>query len=161
MLRVRRRFDFFFSFFIAEVPSSPDIQRVEPFSSTAVVVFEEPDSSGGVPIIKYRVEWRSSGQKWVGREYEAEEGGSHFLLWYLYRTICGQTIELVTVTVTESDILTFFCHNVRNATSEILNQAKNILHKRFFRLVPQSATRGRLTFIKSVSCHAPVREKCM
>uniref|UniRef100_A0A3Q1FC76 Neural cell adhesion molecule 1a n=1 Tax=Acanthochromis polyacanthus TaxID=80966 RepID=A0A3Q1FC76_9TELE len=58
----------------AEVPSSPEIQQVEPFSSTAVVEFEEPVSMGGVPIIKYRVEWRSLGQEWSGREYDAEDG---------------------------------------------------------------------------------------
>ncbi|XP_018544798.1 neural cell adhesion molecule 1a isoform X4 [Lates calcarifer] len=57
----------------AEVPSSPEIQQVEPFSSTAVVEFEEPDSMGGVPIIKYRVEWRLPGQAWNGRVYDAEE----------------------------------------------------------------------------------------
>ncbi|KAF3840629.1 hypothetical protein F7725_006491 [Dissostichus mawsoni] len=34
-----------------------EIQQVDPFSSTAVVSFEEPDSMGGVPIIRYRVEW--------------------------------------------------------------------------------------------------------
>uniref|UniRef100_A0A3Q0RZB7 Neural cell adhesion molecule 1a n=1 Tax=Amphilophus citrinellus TaxID=61819 RepID=A0A3Q0RZB7_AMPCI len=49
----------------AEVPSSPVIQQVEPFSSTAVVKFEEPDSMGGVPIIKYRVEWRMPGKEWT------------------------------------------------------------------------------------------------
>uniref|UniRef100_A0AAQ5ZRP1 Neural cell adhesion molecule 1a n=1 Tax=Amphiprion ocellaris TaxID=80972 RepID=A0AAQ5ZRP1_AMPOC len=58
----------------AEVPSSPEIQQVEPFSSTAVVEFEEPVSMGGVPIIKYRVQWRSLGQEWTGREYDAEDG---------------------------------------------------------------------------------------
>uniref|UniRef100_A0A3Q1AXK2 Neural cell adhesion molecule 1a n=1 Tax=Amphiprion ocellaris TaxID=80972 RepID=A0A3Q1AXK2_AMPOC len=57
----------------AEVPSSPEIQQVEPFSSTAVVEFEEPVSMGGVPIIKYRVQWRSLGQEWTGREYDAED----------------------------------------------------------------------------------------
>ncbi|XP_030602969.1 neural cell adhesion molecule 1a isoform X9 [Archocentrus centrarchus] len=56
----------------AEVPSSPVIQEVEPFSSTTVVKFEEPDSMGGVPIIKYRVEWRMPGKEWTGREYNAE-----------------------------------------------------------------------------------------
>uniref|UniRef100_A0A3Q1D4U0 Neural cell adhesion molecule 1a n=1 Tax=Amphiprion ocellaris TaxID=80972 RepID=A0A3Q1D4U0_AMPOC len=55
------------------VPSSPEIQQVEPFSSTAVVEFEEPVSMGGVPIIKYRVQWRSLGQEWTGREYDAED----------------------------------------------------------------------------------------
>uniref|UniRef100_A0A8D3CJQ2 Neural cell adhesion molecule 1a n=1 Tax=Scophthalmus maximus TaxID=52904 RepID=A0A8D3CJQ2_SCOMX len=58
----------------ADVPSSPEIQGVEPFSSTAVVVFGEPDSMGGVPIIRYRVEWRLPGQQWTGREYDADDG---------------------------------------------------------------------------------------
>uniref|UniRef100_A0A665UZM1 Neural cell adhesion molecule 1-like n=1 Tax=Echeneis naucrates TaxID=173247 RepID=A0A665UZM1_ECHNA len=58
----------------AEVPSSPEIQQVEPFSSSAVVEFEEPDSMGGVPIIKYRVQWRLPGQQWSGREFDAHEG---------------------------------------------------------------------------------------
>ncbi|XP_063341306.1 neural cell adhesion molecule 1a isoform X6 [Pelmatolapia mariae] len=57
----------------AEVPSSPVIQQVEPFSSTAVVKFEEPDSMGGVPIIKYRVEWRLPGQAWTGKEEDVED----------------------------------------------------------------------------------------
>uniref|UniRef100_A0A3P9BW43 Neural cell adhesion molecule 1a n=1 Tax=Maylandia zebra TaxID=106582 RepID=A0A3P9BW43_9CICH len=57
----------------AEVPSSPVIQQVEPFSSTAVVKFEEPDSMGGVPIIKYRVEWRLPGQDWSGKEEDVED----------------------------------------------------------------------------------------
>ncbi|XP_040907141.1 neural cell adhesion molecule 1a [Toxotes jaculatrix] len=57
----------------AEVPASPEIQKVEPFSSTAVVEFEEPIANGGVPIIKYKVEWRMPGQDWTGREYDAED----------------------------------------------------------------------------------------
>ncbi|XP_077962958.1 neural cell adhesion molecule 1a isoform X11 [Gasterosteus aculeatus] len=57
----------------ADVPSSPEIELVEPFSSTAVVSFEEPDSMGGVPIIKYRVEWRLPGQDWTGKEYHADD----------------------------------------------------------------------------------------
>ncbi|XP_041863966.1 neural cell adhesion molecule 1a isoform X13 [Melanotaenia boesemani] len=57
----------------AEVPSSPEIQQVEPFSSTAVVEFDEPDSMGGVPIIKYRVQWRLPGKGWTGKEYDAED----------------------------------------------------------------------------------------
>ncbi|KAM9729268.1 neural cell adhesion molecule 1a isoform 3-T3 [Menidia menidia] len=58
----------------AEVPSAPEIQNVEPFSSTAEIEFEEPDSMGGVPIIKYRVEWRLPGKEWTGTEYDADEG---------------------------------------------------------------------------------------
>ncbi|XP_038563713.1 neural cell adhesion molecule 1a isoform X10 [Micropterus salmoides] len=57
----------------AEVPSVPEIQQVEPFSSTAELEFEEPDSIGGVPIIKYRVEWRLPGQDWISREYDAKD----------------------------------------------------------------------------------------
>ncbi|KAK2828376.1 hypothetical protein Q5P01_019410 [Channa striata] len=58
----------------AEVPSSPEIVQVEPFSSTAVVEFAVPESMGGVPVIRYRVEWRLPGQAWTGREYDAEDG---------------------------------------------------------------------------------------
>lgn len=54
----------------------PEIQQVEPFSSTAELEFEEPDSIGGVPIIKYRVEWRLPGQDWISREYDAKDGES-------------------------------------------------------------------------------------
>nr|XP_046267050.1 neural cell adhesion molecule 1a isoform X1 [Scatophagus argus] len=57
----------------AEVPSSPEIEQVQPFSSTAVVEFEEPESMGGVPIIKYKVEWRLPGQDWTAMEYNAKE----------------------------------------------------------------------------------------
>ncbi|XP_042355327.1 neural cell adhesion molecule 1a isoform X7 [Plectropomus leopardus] len=57
----------------AEVPSSPEVFHVEPFSSTAVVKFTEPDSLGGVPIIKYKVEWRLPGQDWTGSEHSAKD----------------------------------------------------------------------------------------
>ncbi|XP_014824356.1 PREDICTED: neural cell adhesion molecule 1-like isoform X7 [Poecilia mexicana] len=57
----------------AEVPSSPKIEEVQPFSSTAVVEFEEPNSLGGVPILKYRVEWRLPGKEWKSEEYKAED----------------------------------------------------------------------------------------
>uniref|UniRef100_A0A3Q3RKF0 Neural cell adhesion molecule 1a n=1 Tax=Mastacembelus armatus TaxID=205130 RepID=A0A3Q3RKF0_9TELE len=57
----------------ADVPSAPEIQKVDPFSSSAVVHFEEPDSMGGVSIMKYRVEWRLPGQSWTGREYDAKD----------------------------------------------------------------------------------------
>uniref|UniRef100_A0A672SP56 Neural cell adhesion molecule 1-like n=1 Tax=Sinocyclocheilus grahami TaxID=75366 RepID=A0A672SP56_SINGR len=58
----------------ADVPSAPSIERVEPYSSTAVVEFDEPASSGGVPILKYKAEWRIAGQDWTDREYEVEDG---------------------------------------------------------------------------------------
>ncbi|XP_034463056.1 neural cell adhesion molecule 1a isoform X12 [Hippoglossus hippoglossus] len=64
----------------ADVPSSPEIQYVEPFSSTAVAVFEEPDATGGVPITKYKVEWRLPGQDWTGREYEADDDTSRITI---------------------------------------------------------------------------------
>uniref|UniRef100_A0A8C6UT68 Neural cell adhesion molecule 1a n=1 Tax=Neogobius melanostomus TaxID=47308 RepID=A0A8C6UT68_9GOBI len=57
----------------AEVPSSPEILQVEPFSSTAVVEFDEPDSSGGVTILKYRVQWRLPGLVWRAQEYDASD----------------------------------------------------------------------------------------
>lgn len=60
--------------FVADVPSSPEIEVVRPFSSTAVVEFVEPASVGGVPIIKYKVEWRLPGQEWTSTEYRAEDG---------------------------------------------------------------------------------------
>ncbi|XP_022616549.1 neural cell adhesion molecule 1-like isoform X4 [Seriola dumerili] len=58
----------------AEVPSSPDMEYVVPFSSTAVVHFSEPDSTGGVPILKYRVEWCLPGQEWTGKDVDAVGG---------------------------------------------------------------------------------------
>ena len=32
---------------------------------------------GGVPIIKYRVEWRLPGQAWTSSEHDAKDGESH------------------------------------------------------------------------------------
>ncbi|XDV38775.1 hypothetical protein PO909_008117, partial [Leuciscus waleckii] len=58
----------------AEVPSAPSIERLEPYSSTAMVEFDEPKSDGGVPILKYKAEWRIAGQDWTDREYEVEDG---------------------------------------------------------------------------------------
>ncbi|KAG5268363.1 hypothetical protein AALO_G00211780 [Alosa alosa] len=62
----------------AEVPSSPSIDVVEPYSSTALVEFQEPESAGGVPVLKYRAEWRVEGikdGKWAQRVYDAKEAG--------------------------------------------------------------------------------------
>ncbi|KAG7471348.1 hypothetical protein MATL_G00123640 [Megalops atlanticus] len=60
----------------ADVPSAPSIDRVEPYSSTALVEFDEPDSSGGVPVLRYKAEWRpKSHGSWVQRVYEAKDGG--------------------------------------------------------------------------------------
>ncbi|XP_039619950.1 neural cell adhesion molecule 1a isoform X7 [Polypterus senegalus] len=58
----------------AEVPSTPMINIVEPFSSTAKIEFEEPDSSGGVPVLKYKAEWRELGNiHWFKKEYDARD----------------------------------------------------------------------------------------
>lgn len=57
-----------------EVPSTPVIERVEPYPSTAMVEFDEPDSDGGVPILKYKAEWKAKGQKWESKVYNVEEG---------------------------------------------------------------------------------------
>ncbi|XP_035535850.1 neural cell adhesion molecule 1b isoform X5 [Morone saxatilis] len=55
----------------AEVPSAPSISEVRPFSTTAQIQFEEPESTGGVLILKYRAEWRTQGRgSWVHRVYE-------------------------------------------------------------------------------------------
>ncbi|XP_058655836.1 neural cell adhesion molecule 1b isoform X7 [Onychostoma macrolepis] len=60
----------------ADVPSAPSITQVQPYSSTAQVLFEEPESTGGVPVLKYRAEWRAVGRgKWVQRVYEVKDAG--------------------------------------------------------------------------------------
>lgn len=57
-------------------PSSPSIDQVEPYSSTAQVQFDEPEATGGVPILKYKAEWRRWGEEvWHSRWYDAKEGG--------------------------------------------------------------------------------------
>ncbi|CAL8278928.1 unnamed protein product [Arctogadus glacialis] len=64
----------------AEVPSAPTVERVDPFSSTAMVEFEEPDSNGGVSILRYKVDWRQPGQDWSSREFEVETGTNQIIL---------------------------------------------------------------------------------
>lgn len=66
---------------LAETPSSPSIVRVESYSSTAMVEFEEPDSTGGVPILKYKAEWRPTGaETWQTSNFSARDGNlkDHF-----------------------------------------------------------------------------------
>ncbi|XP_054462585.1 neural cell adhesion molecule 1b isoform X2 [Anoplopoma fimbria] len=59
----------------AEVPSAPSISEVRPFSTTALIQFEEPESTGGVPVLQYRAEWRAQGRgSWVHRVYEVQDG---------------------------------------------------------------------------------------
>ncbi|XP_053729435.1 neural cell adhesion molecule 1b isoform X2 [Synchiropus splendidus] len=59
----------------AEVPSSPFIQEVRPFSTTAQMQFEEPEANGGVPVLKYKAEWRTQGRgSWQHRIFDAQDG---------------------------------------------------------------------------------------
>ncbi|NXG16607.1 NCAM1 protein, partial [Grallaria varia] len=61
----------------ADTPSSPSINRVEPYSSTAQVEFDEPEATGGVPILKYKAEWRALGEgEWHSRLYDAKEANA-------------------------------------------------------------------------------------
>ncbi|KAM6158822.1 neural cell adhesion molecule 1 isoform 2-T2 [Rhynchocyon petersi] len=58
----------------ADTPSSPSIDQVEPYSSTAQVQFDEPEATGGVPILKYKAEWRAMGEEaWHSKWYDAKE----------------------------------------------------------------------------------------
>lgn len=58
-----------------EVPSAPSIEEVRPFSTTALIQFMEPESTGGVPVLKYRAQWRMRGRgSWVQKVYEVQDG---------------------------------------------------------------------------------------
>ncbi|XP_024133343.1 neural cell adhesion molecule 1b isoform X10 [Oryzias melastigma] len=62
----------------AEVPSAPSIVEVRPFSTTALIQYEEPESTGGVPVLKYKALWRMQGKgDWVQRVYEAPDDPSN------------------------------------------------------------------------------------
>ncbi|XP_069391059.1 neural cell adhesion molecule 1b isoform X3 [Paralichthys olivaceus] len=59
----------------AEVPSAPFISEVRPFSTTAQIQFAEPDSTGGVPVLKYKAEWRTQGRgSWAQSVIVVEDG---------------------------------------------------------------------------------------
>ncbi|XP_036944121.1 neural cell adhesion molecule 1b isoform X8 [Acanthopagrus latus] len=59
----------------AEVPSAPTVSEVRPFSTTAQILFEEPESTGGVPVLKYRAEWKGQGRGNSGQKvFEAQAG---------------------------------------------------------------------------------------
>ncbi|KAM6933620.1 neural cell adhesion molecule 1-like isoform 2-T2 [Xenentodon cancila] len=59
----------------ADVPSAPSIDEVRPFSTTALIQFEQPESTGGVPVLKYKAEWRMQSRgSWVHKVYEAQDG---------------------------------------------------------------------------------------
>ncbi|XP_060124480.1 neural cell adhesion molecule 1 isoform X3 [Zootoca vivipara] len=61
----------------ADTPSAPSIERVEPYSSTAQVEFDEPEATGGVPILRYKAEWRARGEEdWHSRMYDAKEANT-------------------------------------------------------------------------------------
>lgn len=58
-----------------EVPSAPYISEVRPFSTTAQIQFEEPESSGGVPVLSYRAHWRLQGRGgWTQSLHETQDG---------------------------------------------------------------------------------------
>ncbi|XP_023681845.1 neural cell adhesion molecule 1-like isoform X2 [Paramormyrops kingsleyae] len=60
----------------AEVPSSPSLTKVEAFSGSARLEFQEPEAGGGVPVLRYRLEWRQAGRgRWDSKLYEVLEGG--------------------------------------------------------------------------------------
>ncbi|XP_023817080.1 neural cell adhesion molecule 1 isoform X7 [Oryzias latipes] len=62
----------------AEVPSVPSIVEVRPFSTTALIQYEEPESTGGVPVLKYKALWRMKGKgDWMQRVYEATDDSSN------------------------------------------------------------------------------------
>uniref|UniRef100_A0A4W5LJM9 Neural cell adhesion molecule 1b n=1 Tax=Hucho hucho TaxID=62062 RepID=A0A4W5LJM9_9TELE len=57
----------------ADVPSAPSLGEVEPFSSSARVEFQEPDATGGVPVLQYRAEWKTVGRgSWVQRVFDVQ-----------------------------------------------------------------------------------------
>lgn len=59
----------------SEVPSAPYIIEVRAFSTTAQIQFEEPESTGGVPVLKYRVQWRVKGRaSWKQGVYDIQQG---------------------------------------------------------------------------------------
>uniref|UniRef100_H3DFI6 Neural cell adhesion molecule 1b n=1 Tax=Tetraodon nigroviridis TaxID=99883 RepID=H3DFI6_TETNG len=59
----------------AEVPSAPFIIEVRAFSTTAQIQFEEPESTGGVPVLKYKVQWRIKGRSsWTQGVYDIQQG---------------------------------------------------------------------------------------
>ncbi|XP_052375957.1 neural cell adhesion molecule 1 isoform X5 [Oncorhynchus keta] len=59
----------------ADVPSAPSLGGVEPFSSSARMEFQEPDATGGVPVLRYRAEWKTVGRgSWVQMVYDVQGG---------------------------------------------------------------------------------------
>lgn len=66
---------FFFFLPLTEVPSAPYISEVRPFSTTAQIQFEEPESTGGVPVLSYMAHWRVQGRGvWTQSVHETQDG---------------------------------------------------------------------------------------
>lgn len=66
---------FFPPHIFSEVPSAPSIVEVRAFSTTAQIQFEEPESNGGVPVLKYRAQWRIQGRgSWAQGVYDIQQG---------------------------------------------------------------------------------------
>lgn len=65
----------------SEVPSAPFIIEVRAFSTTALVQFEEPESTGGVPVLKYKVQWRIKGRSsWAQGIHDIQHGQAGVML---------------------------------------------------------------------------------
>ncbi|XP_072885672.1 neural cell adhesion molecule 1-like isoform X8 [Hemitrygon akajei] len=58
----------------AETPSAPTVLTTVPYSSSAQIKVEEPESTGGVPVLKYLVEWKVQGtDEWFTKNADAKE----------------------------------------------------------------------------------------
>ncbi|XP_038635653.1 neural cell adhesion molecule 1-like isoform X29 [Scyliorhinus canicula] len=58
----------------AETPSAPTVLDTIPYSSTVQVKVEEPESTGGVPILKYLVEWKvRNTEEWFTKHADVRE----------------------------------------------------------------------------------------
>ncbi|XP_069751029.1 neural cell adhesion molecule 1a isoform X2 [Narcine bancroftii] len=58
----------------AETPSAPAILDTIPYSSSAQIEVEEPESTGGVPVLKYLVEWKvQDTAEWSTKKANAKE----------------------------------------------------------------------------------------
>ncbi|XP_055516615.1 neural cell adhesion molecule 1a isoform X3 [Leucoraja erinacea] len=58
----------------AETPSAPAVLDTAPYSSSAQIEVGEPESTGGVPVLKYLVEWRAQDTDgWLKKNADAKE----------------------------------------------------------------------------------------
>eukprot|EP00062_Callorhinchus_milii_P011289 gi/632957082/ref/XP_007894282.1/ PREDICTED: neural cell adhesion molecule 1 isoform X3 [Callorhinchus milii] len=74
----------------AETPSAPTILDTNPFSSSAQIEFDEPESTGGVPVLKYLAEWKvKNTTDWNTKHFSAKDvRGSDYVI-----TISGLSPE--------------------------------------------------------------------